>query len=71
MTIAELRPYQDKTVILNLHDGETATVKIAFVDADEDIIVDLINTNRPEEYKGQATPCIKSAPLTLRRSVKF
>lgn len=51
MTIAELRPYQDKTVILNLHDGEIATVKIALVDADhEDIIVDIVHTSRPEQY---------------------
>ena len=52
MTIAELRPYQDKTVVLNLHDGETVSVKILFVDAEyEDIIVDIIHTSRPEHYK--------------------
>jgi hypothetical protein len=53
MTIAELTRYQDKTVILRLHDGEIATVKVTFVDAEyEDIIVDIISTNRPENYKG-------------------
>ena len=55
MTIAELRPYQDKTVILHLHDGETATAKIAFVDDEyEDIIVDIIDTDRPEVARGLA-----------------
>lgn len=53
MTIAELKPYQDKRVILHLHDGETATVTVTFVDAEyEDIIAEIIETNRPEKYKG-------------------
>ena len=53
MTIAEFRPYHDKTVILTFHDGEIATVKIALVDADhEEIIVDIVHTSRPEQYKG-------------------
>lgn len=52
MTIAEIKPYQDKTVILTLSDGEIATAKIAFVDAEyEDIVVDVIRTNRPETYR--------------------
>jgi hypothetical protein len=53
MTITELRPFQDQTVILRLRDGEIATAKIAFVDAEyEDIVVDIVQTNRPEQYKG-------------------
>ena len=53
MTVDELRPYQDKTVVLHLHDGEIATVRIAFVDTEYgDITVDIIHTNRPEQYKG-------------------
>jgi hypothetical protein len=52
MTIAELRPYQDKTVILGLADGEITTGKIVFVDAEyEDIIVDIVSTNRPDNYR--------------------
>jgi hypothetical protein len=52
MKITELKPYEGKTVILHMHDGETATVKIALVDAEyEDIIVDIIQTNRPEVYQ--------------------
>jgi hypothetical protein len=55
MTVSELRPFQDKIVVLHLKDGEIATVKVWFVDAEyEDIIVDIIATNRPDEYKGPA-----------------
>jgi hypothetical protein len=66
MTIAELRPYQDKTVILHLHDGEIATVKVAFVDVEyQDLIVDIINTNRSQKYKGPANSAhvIRAADL--------
>lgn len=38
---------------LRFHDGEIATVRVEFVDAEyEDIIVDIINTNRRDKYKG-------------------
>jgi hypothetical protein len=32
MTIIELKTWQDKTVVLHLHDGEITTAKIDFVD---------------------------------------
>jgi small nuclear ribonucleoprotein (snRNP)-like protein len=52
MTITELKPYEDKTVILHLRDGEVATAKIALVDAEyEDVIVDIVETNRPDAYR--------------------
>ena len=58
MTIAELKPYQDKTVVLSLHDGERATAKITYVDAEyEDIIVDILHTSRPERYQVPITNC--------------
>ena len=39
--------------MVRLHDGEVATIKIVFVDAEyEDIIVDVLHTNRPQNYKG-------------------
>jgi len=46
MTFAEMRPYQDKTVVLNLADGEVTTAKISFVvDTEyEDIIVYVVST---------------------------
>jgi len=51
MTIEELRPYQDATVVLHLRDGEIAAVRVVFVDAEyEDLTVDIIQSNR--EYKG-------------------
>ncbi|HKU20205.1 MAG TPA: hypothetical protein VJQ50_04265 [Terriglobales bacterium] len=66
MKITELRRYQDKRVILRLHDGEVATVKVTFVDAEyEDIVVDIIGTNHPEKYKGpsNAAYVIEAADL--------
>jgi hypothetical protein len=52
MKITELKPYEDKTVILHLRYGEIATAKVAFVDAEyEDIIVNIVQTNRPEVYQ--------------------
>jgi hypothetical protein len=56
MTIAELKQFQDKTVVLRLTDGEVSTVKVRFVDFEyEDIIVDVLETNRPDTYKDMAT----------------
>ena len=49
MTIAEPKPHEDKLVILNLRDGESITAKILFVNSEyDDIIVDIIDTNRPQ-----------------------
>ena len=51
MTISELRPYEHKSVILRMKDGEIASVKVAFVNEEyEDIFVDIIRTNRPQQY---------------------
>ena len=52
MKITELKPYEGKTVILHMSGGEIATAKIAFVDAEyDDIIVDIVQTNRPDAYQ--------------------
>jgi hypothetical protein len=52
MTFLEVRPYQDKIVILDLSDGEITKAKILFADAEYgDIVVDIITTNRPERYR--------------------
>lgn len=54
MTIAEVRPFQDRTVVLALTGGEITTCKIVLVDAEyEDIIVDIIHTNRPYNYRSE------------------
>ncbi len=67
MKITELKPYENKTVILHLLDGEIATAKIAFVDAEyEDIIVEIIQTNRPESYRkpiGSSSFAVRSSDL--------
>jgi hypothetical protein len=52
MTIAEITPYLDKTVILRLSNGEITTAKIAFVDNEyEDIIVP--TTSYPGRLEGR------------------
>ena len=57
MKITEVKPYEDRTVILHLRDGEIATAKIAFVDAEyEDIIVDIVRTNRWWLWIGRSPP---------------
>jgi hypothetical protein len=49
--LAEITPCQDNTVILRLSDGEITRGKIAFADTEyEDIVFDLIRTNRPGTY---------------------
>lgn len=69
MTIAELKPYQDKTVVLRFCDGEIATVKVDFVDAEyEDIIVDIITTNRRDKYNGPSN-AVYAIPVTDLASV--
>jgi small nuclear ribonucleoprotein (snRNP)-like protein len=52
MTVSELKPFEDREVVLNLKGGETLRAKVLFVDFEyEDIIVDVLETNQPENYK--------------------
>jgi hypothetical protein len=52
MTLTEVQAYQDRTVIVKLMDGEVTTCKIVFVDSEyEDIVVDILSTNRPANYR--------------------
>ena len=51
MTIDQLKEFQDCTTVLHLTDGETLTARISFVDLEyDDIIVDILETSRPERY---------------------
>ena len=53
VTIAQLRGLQNCTVVLRLTDGEVLMSRINFVDLEyEDIVIDVLETNRPEQYKG-------------------
>ena len=50
MTIDELKPWQDKTVVLHFYDGQITTAKVEFVDVEhEDIIVSVLSSNRHYE----------------------
>jgi len=49
--IGEVRNLQNKTVVLQLTDGEMAIVKVNSVDIQyEDIMVDVLETNMPGAY---------------------
>jgi hypothetical protein len=52
MKITDLKQFVDKTVTLRMTDGETAKVKVDFVDEEcEDIIADVLETSNPEHYR--------------------
>jgi hypothetical protein len=53
--ISDLKTFEDREVTLHLHDGEILKARVCFVDTEyEDVIVDVIETNRPEMYKNPA-----------------
>ena len=55
MRISDLKQLVDRTVTLHMTDGETAKVKIDFVDEEcEDIIAAVLETSRPEHNRA---PC--------------
>ena len=65
MTVEELTPYQNKSVLLRLNDGEIATAKVVSVFTEyADMVVDIITTNRPEKY----TAGISSAAYVIQAS---
>jgi hypothetical protein len=48
MRINDLKPFVDKTVTLRVTDGETAKLKVNFVDEEyDDIIAAVLETSRP------------------------
>jgi len=55
MTFAEMKPWEDQTVVLTFADGEVAKVKVLLAnDEYADTIVDLISTNRPDKWGATA-----------------
>jgi len=55
MRIDDLKQFVDKTVTLRMTDGETAKVKVNFVDEDcEDLIAAVLETSRPQH---NSAPC--------------
>jgi hypothetical protein len=55
MRISDLKPFVEQTVTLRLNNGETAKVKVSFVDDEsEDITAAVLETSDPEHYRG---PC--------------
>jgi hypothetical protein len=55
MRINDLKQFIDRTVTLRMTDGETAKVKVSFVDEEyEDIFAAVLESSRPEQYRA---PC--------------
>jgi hypothetical protein len=62
VTIAQLQEFQDCTVMLRLTDGEVLKAQIDFIDLEyEDIIGDVLETGKPEQYRGP-----KSSAYTIK-----
>ena len=52
LKLSVLNQFVDKTVLVKMTDGETATVRVNFVDVEyDDIIVDVLETSRPDRYR--------------------
>ena len=52
MTRDELKQFEDKVVVLHLSNGERLKAELIFVDLEyDDVIVDLLETNQPQDYR--------------------
>ena len=53
MRVDALKPFIDKTVIIRMHDGETAKIKVNFInEEDENVIAAVIESSCAEHYRG-------------------
>lgn len=71
MELKDLNPFIDKTVLVQMTDGETAKVRVNFVDVEyDDIVVDVLESSHPDRYRDKsaaytfAARDIASAELT-------
>jgi hypothetical protein len=52
MNIEDLKPLKDKIVTFRMTDGEVAKVRVHSIsDEYEDLIVDILETTKPEHYR--------------------
>jgi hypothetical protein len=64
MTTGDLKPWEDKTVVLHLYDGEITTAKVDFIDAEyEDVIVTVLASNRHYERAKERAFAIRAADI--------
>ena len=64
MTISELKPWEDKTVVLHFFDGEITTARIDFIDAEhEDIIITVLQSNCRYENADRSAFAILAAHI--------
>lgn len=71
MTLYELKKFEDQIVVLHLSDGEKLKAKMSWVNVNseyDDVIVDVLETNRPEHYK---TPsAVYTIPCGMIQSIE-
>ncbi len=69
MTSCELKAFHNRTVSITFHDGEVANARLTCSGEDcEDVIVDILGTNRPERY-AQPNTCSYIVPASELVSV--
>ena len=69
MSIADLKQFEDCNVEILLTDGEVLRAAVVFVDVEyEDLILDVIDTSRPEHYKNLwASYAVAAADIVTAR----
>jgi hypothetical protein len=56
MKIDDFKEFVDKTITMRMNDGETAIVRVILVSEEyEDIIVDVLETTRPDRYRDRSS----------------
>ena len=69
MTTCELKAFHNRTVNITFHDGEVATARLTCPSEDcEEVMVDILGTNRPERY-AQLHTCSYIVPASELVSV--
>jgi small nuclear ribonucleoprotein (snRNP)-like protein len=64
MKISELKEFVDKTVTLRMTDGEVLRVRVIFRSEEyNDIIVDVLETTRPERYDPSSAYSFNAADI--------
>jgi small nuclear ribonucleoprotein (snRNP)-like protein len=62
MTLSDLKHFLDKTVILRMTNGETATARVRGIDEEYDnLIVVVLETSTPERHPGRVAAYIIAA----------
>jgi hypothetical protein len=65
MQFSDVKPFEDREATIQMIDGEQLRAKIVFVDSEyDDVIVDVLETNRPAQYRTVNQKCSYALPLS-------